>query len=306
MPWTVSIVRNQTFAKAMFAYGCFTTALVSYIYFSFAVLRRPEVPEFFVSSGSAEMWVYIVGGHVSTFIVTLASSPTRDWDPLWDPVIQPTKRSILVGRTILIVAALNFLYWPLHFLLALSGLDPLAPWRAVAAMLLLSTTYTAVHWALRPENIFSRHALLFLRRPLGSLTDPLTDPVVRMAAARRPAMPLEEWIPELLRCCERAVESKRLVNSETPGKGEIDGLQFQVRVLDELGSKTCVLRYKKRLSRDGFRAIQEFLRRVASLDRKQPNQGAWQEIMEAARSVLAVKGTLVRENARATKGRFSN
>jgi hypothetical protein len=291
--WLIrKVVKNQTVAKAMFAYGCLTTPLFLYIYVSFAILEQPDVPEFLAAHGSPKMWVSIGSIHFLTLVLTTMQSPMGERDPLWAPVIRPSKSSILIGRAIVFVATCNVLFW-----------FPYAPWQFVAAMFLHLAVYTAVHWALRPENVFSWPVLRFLR---GSGSNPLMRPLVERSIARRPAMPQEEWIPELLRCCERAVESKRLVNSETPGEDEIDGLQFQVRVLDELGSKTCVLRYKKRLSRDGFRAIQKFLRRVASLDRKQPNQAAWQEIMEAARSVLAEKGTLVRENARATKGRFSN
>ena len=282
----------------MFGYGCLTTALMLYAYFSFAVLRRHDVPEFITRVGSAEMWIYVAGAHMLTFVATLAGGGMGERAPLWDPLFPPTARSILVGRIILLAATCNFLFWVPYIYLRLD--DRGAPWCAVAAMLLLSTTYTAVHWALRPENVLSWPVLRFLR---GSSSNRLMRPIVERAIARRPAMPLGEWLPELLRCCELAVNSKRLVSSETPGEGEIDCLDFQGLVLDELGSRTCVLRYKKSLSRDGFRAIQEFLRRVASLDRGQPNQAAWQEAVDEARSVLALKGTLTKENARAPMDR---
>ena len=280
----------------MFGYGCLTTALMLYAYFSFAVLRRPDVPEFITRLGSAEMWIYVAGAHMLTFVATLAGGGMGERAPLWNPLIPPTTRSILVGRIILLAATCNFLFWPLFFLVTP---DPWTLWRGVVAMLLLSTTYTAVHWALRPENIFSWPILRFLSSPLSFLTT-LERPVVNKAIARRPAMPFDAWLQELLRCCERAVTSKGFVNSESPEEGEIDCLQFRALVLDDLGSRTCVLRYKRRMSRDEFRAIQRFLRAVASLDRRRPARAVWQGVIDEARSVLALKGTLTKENARAS------
>lgn len=279
--WLVrKVVKNQTVAKAMFAYGCLTTPLFLYVYVSFAILERRDVPDFLATHGSLQMWGYIGSLHFLTLVLTCMRSPMSERDPLWAPVIRPTKSSILIGRAIVFVATCNVLFW-----------FPYAPWQFVAAMFLLLSAYTAVHWALRPENVFSWSVLRFLR-PSGS--DPLMRPFVGASIARRPTMPLGEWLPELLRFCELVVNSKRLVNSEAPGEGEIDCLELQVRVLGDLGSKTCLLRYKKSLSKDGFTAIQEFLRRVASLDRKQPNQDAWRETLEAARSVLALRETLIR------------
>ena len=281
----------------MFGYGCLTTALMLYAYFSFAVLRRHDVPEFITRVGSAEMWIYVAGAHMLTFVATLAGGGMGERAPLWNPLIPPTTRSILVGRIILLAATCNFLFWVPYIYLRLD--DRGAPWCAVAAMLLLSTTYTAVHWALRPENIFSWPILRFLSSPLSFLTT-LERPVVNKAIARRPAMPFDAWLQELLRCCERAVTSKGFVNSESPEEGEIDCLQFRALVLDDLGSRTCVLRYKRRMSRDEFRAIQRFLRAVASLDRRRPARAVWQGVIVEARSVLALKGTLTKENARAS------
>ncbi len=264
----------------MFAYGCLTTPLFLYVYVSFAILEQRDVPDFLATHGSPQMWISIGSVHFLTLVLTCMQSPMGERDPLWAPVIRPSKSSILIGRAIVFVATCNWLFWL-----------PYAPWHALAAMFLLMAVYTAVHWALRPENVFSWPVLRLLR---GSGSNPLMKPLVERSIARRSAMPLEEWLPELLRCCELVVGSKRLVNSETPGAGEIDCLEFQVHVLDELGSKTCLLRYKKSLSRDGFMAIQEFLRRVASLDRKQPDQGAWRETIEGAHSVLALRETLIR------------
>ena len=207
----------------MFGYGCLTTALMLYAYFSFAVLRRHDVPEFITRVGSAEMWIYVAGAHMLTFVATLAGGGMGERAPLWDPLFPPTARSILVGRIILLAATCNFLFWDPYIYLRLD--DRGAPWCAVAAMLLLSTTYTAVHWALRPENVLSWPVLRFLR---GSSSNRLMRPIVERAIARRPAMPLGEWLPELLRCCELAVNSKRLVSSETPGEGEIDCLDSKV------------------------------------------------------------------------------
>ena len=279
----------------MFGYGCLTTALMLYAYFSFAVLRRHDVPEFITRLGSAEMWIYVAGAHMLTFVATLAGGGMGERAPLWNPLIPPTTRSILVGRIILLAATCNFLFWPLFFLVTP---DPWTLWRGVVAMLLLSTTYTAVHWALRPENIFSWPILRFLRDPLAFLTELMLRPIVERSMARQPAMPFDEWLPELLRCCERAVNSNRLVNSETPGEGETDCLAFRDLLLRELNSTTCVLRYKRRVSRAGFLAIRRFLRSVSQLKARQPDQVAWQEAVACARSVLNLRETLVRSGNR--------
>ena len=110
--------------------------------------------------------------------------------------------------------------------------------------------------------------------------------------AKRHATPLQEWLTGLTASCEKAVASKRLVNAEYPGPGEIDCLEFQCEVLYELESRACLVHHKNLLSHDGFREIRRFLQAVDNLDHKSTNELSWPAVLRSARTVLNLRAHL--------------
>jgi hypothetical protein len=96
------------------------------------------------------------------------------------PVLKASNGGIKVARLMLACAFINFALW----LLACVGLwaarirGPL-PWMfclVASGVTLLNAVYVAIHWAFRPENLFSERFRRFADDPVVLL---IFDPVLR-------------------------------------------------------------------------------------------------------------------------------
>lgn len=233
---------------------------------------------------------WLVIAHLFTFVLTFDTDPAAEFDPRWAPLIHPSERAVVIGRLFLVAASCNLAYWPVALRLYRS---PDSFYALVAALFLISATYTAVHWALRPENIFSWKILGAVRMGLYPLVFGWwLHPILERRYARRHALPLNEWLSGLLACCEKASKGGRLVDSETPGAGEVDCLELQVHLNTELESRACLTQHRKKLSQDGFREIRRLVRSVDALDHRAPDQEKWQQVVRDARTVLAMRDKL--------------
>lgn len=274
---------RQILAKALFLYGFLASAALLYLHVAINYFNRSELSDWFEADTE---WTHrLLVMHAATFVVTFARLSGSESNPTFAPLIRPSERAVRIGRGILLASVLNIVV-PIG-IFRITRRDP----GLTSAVLLLSATYTAVHWALRPENIFSWRVLRVLREGLYPyLLDWWMMPLIRKSQARKRAIPLDEWLSGLLRACESAVNS-RLATSASPGAGEIDCIDFQDLVLDELESEACLIHYRKRLSAEGFREIQRFVRAVESLP--PPDSLTWEPVVDSASSVLAVRRHLL-------------
>jgi hypothetical protein len=146
-------------AKYCFIYGCVASALalVWYVASILGYVLWPEGPWVVVS-------MFVVHGIV--MVLTFHRDPART---LWSPLIPITPNRLRAAKAILAAAVANFL---LCLILMLLGNRP-ASLRmlstAFASLALLNMVYVAIHWAVRPENLFPRQLLAFVSSPIGYL-----------------------------------------------------------------------------------------------------------------------------------------
>jgi hypothetical protein len=227
------------------------------------------------------LWMGAIFSFVVVAFFTFDPFNWVPWLPRYPPLFHADRDRIRLGYSILFATAANFLYWPA----TQRGSGQESALCAVTSLGLIFPVYFALHWAFQPENIFPQWFLnVFYNPNFLSWSSGLH--------AKRHAMPLQEWLTGLLACCEKAVASKRLVNAEYPGSGEIDCLEFQCEVLYELESRACLVHHKKLLSQDGFREIRRLVQAVDNLEHKSTNELRWPAVLQSARTVLNLRGRL--------------
>lgn len=289
--------RRQRLAKVFFAYGCMSTLIVAMVHLTGAVLARPE---WLVYQFHWKMWFALFVLHSLVLVCTIGPDPTLTIESGWDPVFNPSTKAVRYGRTVLLVAFCNFTFWVFRPFWML----PLGPEVAaqeilgtLSSFVLLSAAYIAVHWALRPENVFSSGILSFLESPLGGR---LLVPIMRRATARSRAVAFDEWLSGTLEACESAARSASTVPDVTVSDSTqaIDCYEFQSRVLHELESRASILHHRRRLSHDGYKEIRRFIRSVESIQCSSPSQLKWQCVINDAKSILAMRSRskLLQEN----------
>lgn len=89
----------------------------------------------------------------------------------WRPVLSVTRNRIWLAKTLLALATFNFLFCMGMFLVAgIQGnqalKDKMVP-LILTSFLLQNTVYIGVHWAFRPENLFSGSFIRAISNPLG-------------------------------------------------------------------------------------------------------------------------------------------
>jgi len=150
-------------AKSMFCYGCVTT-LAALAAFATAILGWNLFPN--------HLWIVeaLVLIHGCAFLVTFDRDARRK--PRL-PLFQLTVRRVLAAKVVLGAAVSNILIWgSLFFVYASKGDRNNAEWLlpiVVTGLVLLSTLYIALHWALRPETFLPRPIVNLFANPIGVL-----------------------------------------------------------------------------------------------------------------------------------------
>lgn len=103
----------------------------------------------------------------------------------------------------------------------------------------------------------------------------------------------------LLECCDLAARSTSAVRDATDCKDPrvVDCVEFTYEVLSELESRACVIHHRDKLSQEGHRAIKRFVHSVASISAVSPDPVKWQNIVNDAKTVLAMRDTLLKGDA---------
>ena len=143
------------------AYACLAS-LASLLWLAdLLIIQSPDLP-----GATVAMW--ITGIHCLFLCITFQVIPSVK--PYWDPVWAVTKRRLMLARYVIrfwsaacigtfavaFVAAKQHAEQTTTLFLAL----------LLASMIAFSSFYMVVHWAFRPENIFSRKFLLFIKNPV--------------------------------------------------------------------------------------------------------------------------------------------
>ena len=165
------------FAIVCFVAGCVGSAL-SLIWYVTVLLTRHSMWPF--PSGITKIEaLFAVWGLI--MFATFYRNPR----PIWMPVLEVSSGRVKEARLVLIFTLMNCAVW----LLACVGLwaaqlrGPL-PWvfcLLASGVTLLNAVYVVIHWALRPENIFSERFRRFADDPIVFL---IFDPVLRRRRIR--------------------------------------------------------------------------------------------------------------------------
>jgi hypothetical protein len=118
------------------------------------------------------VWVveFIFLLHSIAAIATFQRIPSGN---LWQPVLAITDKRIRLGRLLIGLTSINFLVC--FCLLGGAALEKdvslqeTAVYLVLSSFLLQNTIYIGVHWALRPENLFSSSLLKAISNPIGLL-----------------------------------------------------------------------------------------------------------------------------------------
>lgn len=144
-------------AQYCLIYGCVASAgaLLWYGASILGYVAWPEGPWVVVS-------VFIVHGLV--MVITFHRDPSRR---LWDPVIRITPQRVCAAKVILALAAANFLFCTMLAQWEKGSLSLRTLTMAFSSFALLNASYVAIHWALRPENLFPNQLLALISNPIG-------------------------------------------------------------------------------------------------------------------------------------------
>ena len=145
-----------------FWYGCLGTALAT-IWHVLAILGRAELPDNVIVVET----IFALHSMAAIFTFYRSPLPPRAWQPLFTV----TRRRILIAKAILGCTVADFLLCLPAFLFASLRHDAIVQQRLLPLLLtsfvLSNTVYIAIHWAFRPENLFSRTFIAALSNPLG-------------------------------------------------------------------------------------------------------------------------------------------
>ncbi len=101
------------------------------------------------------------------YLITLHRTPGYI---AWAPLIVITAKRIRIARLVLASAAINFIAYVSILLIASHQKDMGLAARVIpmilTSMIMLGTIYVAIHWIVRPENIFSCNILRIISDPL--------------------------------------------------------------------------------------------------------------------------------------------
>jgi hypothetical protein len=149
-------------AIVCFAAGCLGSALALVWYLAVLATRKSIWP-FPSDISEIESLLGIWG-------VIMFATFYRNARPVWMPVIEVTSQRIKVARLLLACTLINVAFW----LLACVGFwavqlrGPL-PWifcLLASGVTVLNSVYVLIHWALRPENLFSERFRRFADDPI--------------------------------------------------------------------------------------------------------------------------------------------
>jgi hypothetical protein len=140
-----------------FWYGCLGALSVS-IWQAFVLLGHVALPQ---------NWLWV---ELAFSLHACAAMATFQRGADWNPLLSVTPKRIVAAKALLILATLNFLFWFSWFLLGTYRGAQDVSGQAVAlvltSFLLQNTTYIAVHWAFRPENLLSPSFIRGISDPL--------------------------------------------------------------------------------------------------------------------------------------------
>ncbi len=153
---------KTAFAIASFAYGCLALAAATV----WVVAGGPtDLPAF---ATKRETLLVIFVTHASFLGLTFQRFPGVK--PFWAPLFKPTPQRLTLARLLIGGSFLLFAAAFIYVLVVLRRREEAAAIKGLgillASMAALSSTYMIVHWALRPENIFTPQFLHFFRNPL--------------------------------------------------------------------------------------------------------------------------------------------
>lgn len=145
-----------------FAAGCLSFALALTWYVAVLVTRHSMWP---FPSGIAGIETLFAAWGLIMF-ATFYRSPR----PIWMPVLEVKGGRIKAARLLLACTLINLVVWLLaSFVLWATQIRGPLPWVFcifAAAVTLLNAVYVVIHWALRPENLFSERFRRFANDPI--------------------------------------------------------------------------------------------------------------------------------------------
>ena len=149
-------------AIVCFAAGCLASVLALTWYAAVLLAGNPRWP--FPSKIGRIEALFAVWGLV--MFATFYRNPR----PIWKPLIEVTSGHIKAARLLLAFAVTNCLLW-LGASVAMWALRVRGPlsWTfclLASSVILLNAVYIAVHWAFRPENLFSERFRRFADDPI--------------------------------------------------------------------------------------------------------------------------------------------
>jgi hypothetical protein len=145
-------VMRKVIAKLAFMYGCIAFLLSTGWY----VMALAGNAFWTLNPGAAATVIAI---HGSVITLTFHREPLGNH---WESVLAVTWRRIRAAKLLLWAAFLNFLLCFAFTLLYEARAVPLI----VASLAVLSSAYIVLHWALRPENLFSEGFLQTMASPI--------------------------------------------------------------------------------------------------------------------------------------------
>lgn len=151
---------RKAIAIVGFVYGC-VGSLLSLVWVLFALTEGATWQI------DASLAVVVLVVHGTVIVVTLHREPLGS---SWRPVVSVTPWRVRAATVLLGGGLLNFAAWLAFVVItrsrgALRAYDLGLP-LIVASLALLTSTYVAVHWAFRPENLFSQGLLQAAAFPL--------------------------------------------------------------------------------------------------------------------------------------------
>lgn len=146
-------------ATCLFIYGLVGTMLG--LLFQFFWIEPQEV-----LPGNFTFWMTVFVIHCGVLCATFQIYPSRGF---WRPVVAPTRRNVRTARLLFFVAIAHLLFRFLALIAVGRESNPRVSTMILSfidGLFLLSSVYITIHWALRPENLFSPPVLRFLSNPL--------------------------------------------------------------------------------------------------------------------------------------------
>jgi hypothetical protein len=164
-------------AIVCFAAGCLASLLALDWYVAVLVTRNSMWP--FPSDVAEIEALFVVWGLI--MFATFYRNPR----PIWMPLFEITSARIKAARLLLACTLINCVVWLIACvaLWAVQVRGPL-PWifcLLASGVTLLNAVYVFIHWALRPENLFSERFRRFADDPIVFL---IFDPLLRRRKIR--------------------------------------------------------------------------------------------------------------------------